>query len=67
MINSETEEEIKLSLKNKIEFGLNRAKEFISVIESNLEHEDEEVQKKTVLIAIAFIKALSSIDMEETR
>lgn len=67
MIETETDEDIKLNLKNKIAFGLNRTKEFISTIESNLEHENEEVQKKTVLIAIAFIKAVSSIDMEETK
>ena len=67
MIETETDEDIKLGLKNKIAFGLNQSKIFISAIESNLEHEDEEIQKKTVLIAIAFIKAVSSIDMEETK
>lgn len=67
MINSETEEDLKISVKKIIESELNCAKRFISLIESNLENENEEIQKKTALIAFAFIKAVNSIDMEETR
>ena len=67
MIETETDENVELSFKNDIKSGLNYTKKLISIIESNLDHEYEEVRKKNAIIATFVIKAIGSIDFEKAR